>query len=309
MLPSLPALRAFDAAARLQSFRKAADHLSVTPTAISHHVRALEDTLMVRLFDREGRNVRPSAEGRRLAEATSRAFAILEDAVNTARGLSRPVVRLGAGPIFTARWLMPRIGEFRERHPDHVLEVVPSSRPGELSRDTVDIVIRWERLRDMPTDAVRLLALQPVAVASPDFIARHGPFRNPADLLSAPILHQRNHWGWSDWFASQGVTPPDRFRGPVFDDANVLMRGAAEGQGAIVGWMPLIERDLDEGRVIRLLEEDITPTHGYFMSIPRGTVTSRETRRAYEWLASHACGADSAESRRNRSPRGEEAAE
>ena len=286
MLPSLPALRAFDAAARLGSFRAAATHLSVTPTAISHHIRTLEEAFGVRLFERDGRKVRLSGDGIQLAEATGRAFGILETAVDSIRRTSQPVVRLGAGPIFTARWLMPRISDLWERHPTHSLEVVPTFRPRDLKRGTVDIVVRWERLGDMPENAVKLLTLQPAAVASPGFVAKHGPFGQPSDLLRVPILHQRNHWGWRDWFMSQGIKASTGLRGPVFDDANVLLRGAAEGQGAIVGWLPLIDQDLGEGRVVRLFDEEITPTHGYFAEILENTHINREVRIVFDWLIS-----------------------
>lgn len=290
MLPSLPALRAFDAAARLQGFRAAAQHLSVTPTAISHHIRTLERALNTTLFVREGRHMRLTPDGERLAEATSRAFSVLEEAVDTFRRPSQRIVRIGAGPIFTARWLMPRISDFWALHPHHVLEVVPTFRPQDLARDRVDIVVRWERLQDIPPQAMKLLTLRPVAVASPDFVARRGPFQNAADLLSVPILHQRNHWGWRDWFTSQDVTPPTLFGGAVFDDANVLMRGAADGQGAIVGWLPLIDQDLKEGRVIRLFDEEIAPTHGYVMDLPGSAPPRRDTALVFDWLCAQAEG-------------------
>ena len=105
MTPSLPALRAFDAAARQGSFRAAAEKLSVTPTAISHHIRGLEDQLGAKLFDRIGRDVSLTEDGKRLAQATGQAFGILDSAVRAVQRNVRKVVRLSAGPIFTARWL------------------------------------------------------------------------------------------------------------------------------------------------------------------------------------------------------------
>ena len=181
--PSLPALRAFDAAARTGSYRSAAETLSVTPTAISHHIRGLEAQLGVQLFARSGRDMALTEEGRRLAEATSQAFGLLGDAVRMLRHSSRKVVRLAAGPIFTARWLMPRISDFWGSYPKTELEVVPTYQPGRLDREKVDIVIRWERLTDMPDSALKLLELRPVAIASKDFIAQFRPIKEPADLL------------------------------------------------------------------------------------------------------------------------------
>ncbi len=285
MTPSLPALRAFDAAARHGSFRAAAERLSVTPTAISHHIRGLENQLGVKLFERAGRDVALTEDGRRLAEATATAFETLDGAVRALRRSSRKVVRLAAGPIFTARWLMPRLSEFWQAHREIELEVVPSYQPGRLSPADVDIVIRWERMAEMPKGAVKLLELSPVAIGSADFITRYGPVSSPGDLLRLPLLHQRNHWGWLDWFTAMDVQHTGDLRGPVFEDANALLRGAAQGQGAIVGWLPLIDQDLAEGRVVRFFDEEITPTHAYFIETRDGTRPRRETRDTVAWLA------------------------
>ncbi|KIC34174.1 LysR substrate-binding domain-containing protein [Leisingera sp. ANG-M7] len=284
MLPSLSALRAFEAAARTGSFRAAAEHLSVTPTAISHHIRGLEEQLSTKLFKRSGRDVVLTEDGQRLAETAVQAFGMLEDTVRALRRTTRKTVRIAAGPIFTARWLMPRISNFWEQHPGTGLEVVPTYQPGAQDRENVDIVISWERMSEMPEGAVKLLELSPVAIASEDFLTRFGPVETPADLLQLPLLHQRNHWGWLDWFSAMGVRVPGTLRGPVFEDANVLLRGAAEGQGVIVGWLPLIDQDLAEGRVVRLFNEDITPTHGYFLDARKGNQARRQTRAAIGWL-------------------------
>ena len=296
MSPSLPALRAFDAAARQGSFRAAAEKLSVTPTAISHHIRGLEDQLGIKLFERVGREVALTEDGRRLAEATTQAFGILDDTLRTLRRSSRKVVSLVAGPIFTARWLMPRISDFWQVHPDIELAVLPAYRPGSFDREDADIVIRWERMAEMPENAIKLLQLSPVAIASPDFVDRFGPIHAPEDLLDLPLLHQRNHWGWLDWFTAMNVRVTTPLRGPAFEDANVLLRGAAEGQGVIVGWLPLIAQDLAEGRVIRLFDEKITPTHGYFVEARNGSQSRRETRDTLKWLATQNRAAPTAKS-------------
>ncbi|SLN31282.1 Glycine cleavage system transcriptional activator [Falsiruegeria litorea R37] len=287
MTPSLPALRAFDAAARCGSFRAAAEALSVTPTAVSHHIRGLEDQLGVKLFERAGRDVALTEDGRRLAEATSQAFGLLDEAVRSMRRSSRKVVRLAAGPIFTARWLMPRISHFWEVHPSIELEVLPSYRPGALDRNNADIVVRWGRTSEMSDQAFKLLELCPVAIASGDFVARFGPIEAPEDLLRLPLLHQRDHWGWLDWFAAMNVPVTEPLRGPIFEDANVLLRGAAEGQGVVVGWLPLIDQDLVEGRVVRLFDENIAATHGYFVENWNSRHKGKETRATMTWLLEH----------------------
>jgi LysR family transcriptional regulator, glycine cleavage system transcriptional activator len=283
---SLSALRAFDAAAQNGSFRRAAEALSVTPTAISHHIRGLEGQLGLKLFDRSGRDVALTENGRRLAETTAKAFGILDETVNALQRSSRKVVRLAAGPIFTARWLMPRISDLWEKFPEIELEVVPSYRPRAADQADADIAISWERIADMPIDMPKLLELRPVAIASKAYLARNGAVKAPQDLQHKPILHQRDHWGWLDWFAAMGIEIDTPLHGPVFEDANVLLRGAAEGQGAIVGWLPLIDQDLRESRVLRLFDEDIKPTHGYYIQQGRSSQSKSEVQAVMEWLIS-----------------------
>ncbi|WP_050604303.1 LysR family transcriptional regulator [Ruegeria sp. 6PALISEP08] len=286
MLPSLSALRAFDAAAKAGSFRAAAERLAVTPTAISHHIRGMEGQLGTLLFERVGREVRLTEDGKRLAETTAQAFGLLEDTVGTLRRTSRKVVRLAAGPILTARWLMPRISDLWQSFPGVELEVVPFYRPRMGDQTHADIVLSWHRLADMPRGALKLLELRPVAIASAQYIKQYGPIDTPEDLLNKPILHQRNHWGWLDWFVAMNVQPSSALEGVIFEDANILLRGAAEGQGAVVGWLPLIDQDLREGRVLRLFDEDIKPTHGYFVEAQDESRDRREVQNVLQWLVS-----------------------
>jgi len=284
MLPSLPALRAFDAAARRGSFRAAAEELSVSPTAISHHIRTLEEQLDLMLFTRIGRSVELTEDGKALAEATGQAFGLLSETVEALRGTTRPVVRIAAGPILAARWLMPRISEFWQLFPDISLEVVPTHHSLKQSFGDSDIAIRWDRLDDAPPEARLLLELKPVAVASPEFIDQNGPFTAPKDLLAVQRLHQRDLWGWSDWFRRMEVNPDGPLRGPVFEDANVVLRGAIEGQGVILGWLPLVEQELRDDRIRRLFDEDIAPTHGYFLTRRPDRKPNKAVRTVTDWL-------------------------
>ncbi len=224
-------------------------------------------------------------DGRRLAKATEQAFGILEEAVRALNQRARKMVRLVAGPIFTARWLMPRMSDFWTEHPDIELEVLLSFQPGELAYDNVDIVIRRDRLGEQRDKAVKLLELSPVAIVSGDFVADYGPVNEPGDLIDLPLMHQPNHWGWLDWFAAMNVPVTTALRGPIFEDANALLHGAAEGQGVVVGWLPLIDQDLAEGRVVRLFEEEIAPTQAYFLETRAFGASRREVRKVVEWLA------------------------
>jgi len=283
MLPSLKALRAFDQAACHGSFKAAAEVLNVSPTAISHHIRTLEEDLGVALFVRDGRNVTLTPQGQAMSVDVAQAFAQLTGAVDRTRAKpSGKVIRIAAGPFFAARWLMPRLATFWVENPQISLEVVPV--PQRLSgRDIdADIVISWDNITE--ETAQPLLTLTPFAIASPALIERFGQPKHPADLLNMPLIHQRDTSGWTDWFAAVDVACFKSLQGPVFEDANAVMRGAVEGQGVTLGWMPLIEHEIETGRVIRLFDQPMAWKKQYYVHIaPRGQ-GNNAAQSVVEWL-------------------------
>jgi LysR family glycine cleavage system transcriptional activator len=285
MLPSLKALRAFDHAARTGSFKSAAKALNVSPTAISHHIRTLEEDLGVPLFERDGRNVTLTQQGRELSTDVAQAFAQLAQAVDrTRRSPNGQVIRIAAGPFFAARWLMPRLAPFWVEHPQISLEVVPI--PQRISGQDIDadIVISWDDITE--ENARPLLTLTPFAIASPSLIKRFGRPDNPSDLVNMPLIHQRDTSGWADWFAAMDVACVKPLQGPVFEDANAVMRGAVEGQGVTLGWMPLIEHEIETGRVIQLFDQSIAWRKQYYVNItPRG-LRNGAAQSVVDWLRS-----------------------
>jgi len=285
MLPSLKALRAFDHAARTGSFKSAAEALNVSPTAISHHIRTLEEDLGVALFGRNGRNVTLTQQGRELSTDVAQAFAQLAQAVDrTRRSPNGQVIRIAAGPFFAARWLMPRLATFWLEHPQISLEVVPI--PQRLFGHDIDadIVISWDDITE--ENAQPLLTLTPFAIASPSLIKRFGRPDSPSDLVNMPLIHQRDTSGWADWFAAMDVACVKPLPGPVFEDANAVMRGAVEGQGVTLGWMPLIEHEIETGRVIQLFDQLIAWRKQYYVNIaPRG-LRNGGAQSVVDWLRS-----------------------
>jgi LysR family glycine cleavage system transcriptional activator len=284
MLPSLKALRAFDVAAELGSFRAAAEYLSISPTAISHHIRNLEDQLGTKLFDRMIRAVELTDDGRYLAQVTHQAFGSLEHSVERLRrSRTNSSIRIAAGSFFTARKLLPLISEFWQHHPEIELEVT-TYRPSDIARNDAEITIQWERIEDAPAASHRLLELQPVAVASPVFIQQQGQPQQPQDLLNLSLIHQRDLHGWRDWFNALNIETDPQLRGSVFEDANIVLRAAVSGQGIIIGWLPLFEAELREAKLIRLFNEDIKPTHAYFLVTHESFSNKAEVQTVVDWL-------------------------
>lgn len=283
MLPSLKALRAFDQAVRSGSFKAAAQTLNVSPTAISHHIRTLEQDLGVALFERDGRNVILTPQGQELSADVAQAFAQLAQAVERTRRKPRvQAIRIAAGPFFAARWLMPRLATFWVEHPQISLEVVPI--PQRLAgRDIdVDIVISWDDIT--AENAQPLLTLTPFAIASPVFIERFGRPNHPVDLVNMPLIHQRDTSSWTDWFAAMDVACVKPLKGPIFEDANAVMRGAVEGQGVTLGWMPLIEHEIETGRVIQLFDQSVAWKKQYYVNVASRGKRNSAAQSVVEWL-------------------------
>jgi len=283
MLPSLKALRAFDQAVRSGSFKAAAQALNVSPTAISHHIRTLEQDLGVALFERDGRNVILTPPGQELSADVAQAFAQLAQAVERTRRKPRgQAIRIAAGPFFAARWLMPRLATFWVEHPQISLEVVPI--PQRLAgRDIdADIVISWDDIT--AENAQPLLTLTPFAIASPAFIERFGCPNHPVDLVNMPLIHQRDTSSWTDWFAAMDVACVKPLKGPIFEDANAVMRGAVEGQGVTLGWMPLIEHEIETGRVIQLFNQSVAWKKQYYVNVASRGMRNSAAQSVVEWL-------------------------
>ena len=283
MLPSLKALRAFDQAVRSGSFKAAAQSLNVSPTAISHHIRTLEQDLGVALFERDGRNVILTPQGQELSADVAQAFAQLAQAVERTRRKPRgQAIRIAAGPFFAARWLMPRLATFWVQHPQISLEVVPI--PQRLAgRDIdADIVISWDDIT--AENAQPLLTLTPFAIASPAFIERFGRPNHPVDLVNMPLIHQRDTSSWTDWFAAMDVAFVKPLKGPIFEDANAVMRGAVEGQGVTLGWMPLIEHEIETGRVIQLFDQSVAWKKQYYVNVASRGMRNSAAQSVVEWL-------------------------
>ena len=186
-LPSLPAIRVFEAAARHLSFTKAAQELNVTQAAVSHQVRALEEQLGLALFRRTTRRLALTREGQRLQPAATEAFEILRRAL-TDIGRGEQVLSITTTPSFGARWLAPRLGRFAERHPDIELSVRHTQTVLDLGREGLDLAIRWGKGRWPGVESEMIGPAMRIVVGAPDYIRRLG-LKKPADIAKATLLH------------------------------------------------------------------------------------------------------------------------
>ena len=301
-LPQLNALRAFEAAARQLSFTKAAAELSVTQAAISHQVKALEEELGVKLFRRLNRALALTDAGQAYLPPTRAAFETIAHA--TAKLRTREAggpLKVSMLPSFGARWLMPRLWRFRERHPEIDVLVSVSNAPVDFARDDMDMAIRYGYGRYPDLHATLLMREQIYPVCSPRLLATGPGIRTPDDLRHYTLLHDYaagivDEHAWPYWLKQWGVAGFDWERGPAFSDSAMLVLAAVEGHGVALGRESLCADDVAAGRLVRLFPELPFETRtAYYVVSPPANAEQPKVRRFRDWLLEEAGAMISAE--------------
>jgi LysR family glycine cleavage system transcriptional activator len=292
-LPPLQALRAFEAAARHLSYSRAAEELSLTHGAISHHIARLERELGVRLFLRDGQRMIPTDAGQILVRDVRRGLKILADAVAAARtdperDRRRRPLTVSVLPSFAARWLLPRLARFQANHPDIEIAIRPTTMLATLDgRDGNDLAIRYGPGRWPGLKAQRMMKSGLFPVCSPAFLDRH-PMTAPRDLLGVPLLRSpRQHW--RPWFAAAGLDAPEPGRGPIYDDAALVLQAAAEGQGVALARAALAADDIAAQRLVRPFDIEVEDDYGWFLVWRTPLRCDPEAHEAFRsWLRAEA---------------------
>jgi LysR family transcriptional regulator, glycine cleavage system transcriptional activator len=284
-LPPLNAIKAFEAAARLGSFTRAAEELSVTHGAISRQVHLLEDWLGVRLFSRTTRNAVPTQAGSDLlAEAEpvlDRLGAACERLQN--RVAAAGIVRLSVLPTFAMRWLIPRLPEFQRDHPSLDLRIVTASTPSDQFGMDVEAVISGPS-RQHGWIGKRFLGEARLPVLSPDLLARC-PLQVPQDLSQHTLLHAATlREAWPKWLAASGIPELRPARQQVFEHFYFAIQAALEGLGVLMGPVALIGDELRYGRLVAPIAEPVLRTRGYFFYAPDRTSSAPAIIAVRNWL-------------------------
>jgi LysR family glycine cleavage system transcriptional activator len=275
-LPALNALKAFEAAARHESFSRAADELFVTHGAVSHQIRALEAELGVALFARDGKRVRVTDTGRRYAGQVRDALNQLAHATQEIRAGDRDrrlVVSMLSS--FAARWVTPRIGRFIEANPQWDLELLSTNALTDFTRHDVDCAIRFG-YGDYPALHAELLLEEVFFPAcSPTFNGGKLP-KVPTDLANVPLLRSDDEL-WRPWFDAAGLTDwPEPKRGVLYQDSSNLLQAAIDGQGVALTRRSLAMHEVAAGRLVRLFDIDgPSPWQYYFICTPQLMQTAR----------------------------------
>jgi LysR family transcriptional regulator, glycine cleavage system transcriptional activator len=288
-LPSLNALKAFEAAARHESFTRAAGDLNVTQGAISHQVKALEEELGLRLFRRERQRLIITEAGKAYLETVRDAFDRL--AAGTERLMQRQksgILTVTTSPNFAAKWLVHRLGRFAEVNPGTDLRIGATVQHVDFTREDVDVAIRHGDGRWPGLHVTRLCVEELFAVCSPKLLKGRGALRSPADLARHTLLHIDDPLDWAKWLDAAGVSGIDLSRGPVFSQRSMAIDAAIDGQGVALARTALCAWDVLAGRLARPFDFALKVPYAYWIVCPKSNADLPKIAAFRDWLLAEA---------------------
>ncbi|HJV53415.1 MAG TPA: LysR substrate-binding domain-containing protein [Noviherbaspirillum sp.] len=285
-LPPVHALSAFEAAARLGSFAVAADELCITPSALSHRIRLLEDYVGERLFLRDGRTVTLSEFGRRYLDVVRTALRTLTDFPLPHRSApAQPRIKVTVTPTFARCLLVPRLAEFAAQHPEIVIELFLSVPLYDLALSESDVEVRFGagKYPDIVTE--KLYEEPTFAVASPAYLEKIGGLKTPTDLQKATLVRSALE-PWQPWFEVAGLDWPEPSTGLRLDDLGLVLEAVRRGHGVGLTRQHFVQDLMARGEIVHLFPDVQlkTPPHAYYVVYEQNVRERTEVAVFIDWL-------------------------
>ncbi|BAP42581.1 LysR family transcriptional regulator [Pseudomonas sp. StFLB209] len=288
-IPSTSALVSFESAARHESFTKAAQELSLTQSAICRQIASLEDFLGVELFKRSRRGVKITDAGlsysRRVALQLD---AVERDTLSIMGQQGSSVIELAVVPTFGTQWLLPRLKDFQMRHPEVTLNLTNRTRPFLFADTDFDAAIYFGDADWPGTRAYRLMSENPMPVCAPAFL--NGQDRLDAEQIALlPLLQQTTRpYAWRQWFNDCQVQVPRDMTGPRYELFSMLAQAAIHEMGVALIPPFLIQRELEEGRLVIANSHALTSLKAYHLMIPERKTATVSLQTFGNWLVEQA---------------------
>jgi LysR family transcriptional regulator, glycine cleavage system transcriptional activator len=291
-LPPLSALRAFEAAARLKSFTKAADELNVTPAAISHQIAALEADLGVQLFRRLNRAIELTPSAQVLLPGLSDAFAGIRAALRRLRAHNATgTLTVTASPSFAGKWLVLRLHRFQQLHPEIDVRISASDHIVDLAAGDFDMGIRYGTGRYPGLVIEKLMQNEVFPACSPALLKRGPPLRTPDDLrrhqlidvdAGDPLMPT-----WAMWLRAAGVAdiPAPTL---TFSGSHLALDAAIAGHGVVLAYSTIAAGDLAAGRLMRLFTLSLSDQFAYYIATAPGALDRAKVKAFRDWLRDEA---------------------
>ncbi|MET0119320.1 MAG: transcriptional regulator GcvA [Sedimenticola sp.] len=285
-LPPLNALRSFEASARLGSFNKASEELCVTPSAVSHQIKTLEDYLGIPLFRRENRRTVLTTAGEKYLDAV--AHALDEIDIATRRLIASPntsAVNISVVPAFLTRWLVPRIRDFQKQHPDVELRLSASTALIDFAHSDTDMAIyfghgEWEHV-----DAHFLRSVTLVPFCSPKLMQEQAPLNTPEDLAGHTLLQVAGREDeWSRILGKAGVSLTPESKSITLSSTSLTISAAMEGVGIALADQSLVEREMEYGQLVKPFDLELETKRAFYLVYQQNRQLTYAMQVFYDWL-------------------------
>ena len=288
-IPSTTALISFEAAARHESFTKAAEELSLTQGAICRQIASLEEFLNVELFRRSRRGVKLTEAGlsysRRVATQLD---AVERDTLSVMGQQGANVIELAVVPTFGTQWLLPRLKDFQHKHPEVTVNLTNRTRPFLFADTDFDAAIYFGDADWPGTESHRLMGENPMPVCSPVLLGKKTTL-TPSEIAEFPLLQQTTRpYAWRQWFNSQHLNIPRDMTGPRYELFSMLAQAAMHDMGIALIPPFLIQRELAEKRLVIANTQALSSIKAYYLMIPERKVESASLKAFRDWLVNQA---------------------
>lgn len=287
-LMHLNALRVFTVAATHLNFVQAARDLNVSPSAVSHQIRSLEEFLGTKLFLRESRQLALTREGSHLYQRLIDSFRNIGAAVEQVRQQnSSQQVNLICRPFFSSSWLASKLQSLWAAHPKISLNLIHQNTLSSSDFERADLAIIWGKQPPAGVSFIPLMAGGLTPIMHVSLASRAGVPKSPEDLRHFTLLHEENRLSWNEWFELAGTDPVDGKQNYFIDDTNVRYQSMVSGQGIMLGASRLLRSQIESGELIQPFEA-VLPDYRYWLVWPQGKLLSVRCKQLIEWLQQEA---------------------
>lgn len=289
ILPSLNALRTFEAVARHNSFTRAAEELNVTQSAASRLVHSLEEYLEVSLFSRRSRRIELTHQGQYYSRLVCKALDLLEagtvELLSDSKGMG--TLNVGMLPTFGTRWLLPRLSSFHNQYPQYGINIVSSDGDLDFTRERIDIAIRFGHGAWPGAIIDPLMSEEIQVVCAPSLLGDAPPPTTPDDLTRYPFIHHSTRLdGWDHWFRSIGTHMPQVTWGPSLEHFFMIIEAAKAGLGLALLPTFLIEKELKSGTLITPYPARVSGPGAYYLITPETKIDLPRVAAFRQWVLS-----------------------
>jgi LysR family glycine cleavage system transcriptional activator len=290
-LPPLNSLKAFEATARHLSFTKAAEELNVTAGAVSQQVKTLEEYLGQKLFKRKNRQIFTTTSAQLCLPHLSAGLDKLAEAMMIIQehGLDKPLT-ITIPPTFASRWLMPRLNDFKQKHPEIEVRIDASNEMVDLVNEDIDVGIRFGTGDYAGLDSDFLFSQEVFPVCSPEILKTGPRLKTPEDLKHYTLLHgeyftkDSAQVDWDMWFATVGINSIDTSHGLHFSQHDLVVQAAIQGHGVALVGSVVIDNDLKEGRLVQLFESRIPLEFSYYFICSKTKTEQTRVKAFRKWV-------------------------